>query len=116
MHRIPEPPMMITANDSAEKERRLRVLFSEPPQSVEKLTGAHTEGEIKVLVELFQMRGTTRDHLKNNGVCAICCVPPYDFITFDQYCQGIYDRISANILHSRSIQQSVGLTDEITKP
>ena len=24
------------------------------PQSVEKLTGAHTEGEIKVLVELFQ--------------------------------------------------------------
>lgn len=23
--------MMITANDSAEKERRLRVLFSEPP-------------------------------------------------------------------------------------
>ena len=24
------------------------------PQSVERLTGAHTEGEIKVLVELFQ--------------------------------------------------------------
>ena len=37
--------------DSSKKRRTYPTSFA---QSVEKLTGAHTEGEIKVLVELFQ--------------------------------------------------------------
>ena len=47
-------PRAISAAESIIPQSDAQNITVRPIQSVEKLTGAHTEGEIKVLVELFQ--------------------------------------------------------------